>query len=620
MDSPPPRRRVHAAFGAGLLLVTAVVAVFAGSLRAPFVFDDVHAILLNPHLARLWPPDASLWAVEQSPLSGRPVTAFTFAVDHALGGHSTYGYHVVNLALHALTACMLLALLRRVLATRGDGDATDVTDGPSRIDAAPAARTGLAFAVALLWAIHPLQSEAVTYVVQRTELLSAAFLVGCVLAAVRGMSAERRAGWFALSIACAWLGVGSKETVVVAPVLVLLVDRALGRRTVREALRRHRALYIGLASSWLAVAAIVASGPRSDSVGFHHGVSAWTWLLTQSEVLTHYLGLALRPSTLTVSYGWPLAESLLDVLPEALLIVGLLAVTAVGVARNTRWGLAGAWFFVLLAPTSSLVPIVTEVAAERRMYLPLLAVVALVVVALDALVRRAAGAARDGAAAVRAVASDADAASRPADAAAPAPRAVLLRTVVPVVGVVALAGVASRGTVDRVAEWKDPVVLWGEASRARPGNRMAHAMFGDALRYAGRLEEALPAYDRALAVDPDDFHVLQNKGNCLLELHRFDEAVAAHTRAVELYPDVALARRNLAVTLLVAGRLEESLEQVERCLELEPWQVEHRLLAATLLVDLDRVPEARTQLEIALDRAPGHPAIVDALERLPRAP
>ena len=171
-----------------------------------------------------------------------------------------------------------------------------------------------------------------------------------------------------------------KESMVTAPLLVAVYDRVYLFDSLRQAFRTRKRLYLGLAATWLVLAALNWSGPRAAVGGFSTGVSAWTYLLNQTVMITHYLRLAIWPRSLVVFYGWPLPLTLGDVWPYALFIGVLLIATVVAMKRWPMLGFLGVWFFVTLAPTSSIVPIATEVGAERRMYLPLLAVVALAVV------------------------------------------------------------------------------------------------------------------------------------------------------------------------------------------------------------------------------------------------
>ena len=167
---------------------------------------------------------------------------------------------------------------------------------------------------------------------------------------------------------------------VTAPLVVVLYDRVFVFDSFRDAIRSRRGLYAGLAATWAVLAALMWSGPRSAVGGFSTGISPWTYLLNQAQMIAHYLRLTVWPRSLVVFYGWPVALTLGDVLPYALLVTALLAATIVALVRAPALGFLGAWFFMTLAPTSSVVPIATEVGAERRMYLPLLALIVLVAV------------------------------------------------------------------------------------------------------------------------------------------------------------------------------------------------------------------------------------------------
>ena len=146
-----------------------------------------------------------------------------------------------------------------------------------------------------------------------------------------------------------------------------------------QAVRSRARLYAGLAAT-LVLAGMLWSGPRIHSAGFSTAVSPWTYLLNQAEMITRYLWLAVWPRALVVNYGWPRALTLADVWPQGIFILALLGATIVALRRSPPIGFLGAWFFMTLAPTSSIIPIATEVGAERRMYLPLIPLVVLAVV------------------------------------------------------------------------------------------------------------------------------------------------------------------------------------------------------------------------------------------------
>jgi protein O-mannosyl-transferase len=388
------------------LLLAAGAWAYSGSFDGVFVFDDIASITSNPHIKSLWPLSTAMSAPRDVTVAGRPIPALTLALNYALAPadardalttpgpdsppddtdrflRNVWGYHAVNLLVHLLASLALFGVVRRSLrapALRG-------RFGPSS--------TLVAWVVALVWVVHPLTTESVTYVVQRVESLMGLFFLLTLYCAIR--AAERgpaRRWWTAGSVAACALGMGSKEAMVTAPLVVALWDWLIGRPPADAGepggWRRDRwPLYAGLAATWAILAVLVAGSPRSHSAGF--GLGGWTWwsyLQTEAGVVAHYLRLAVVPFPLVFDYAWPRAASFAEIAPQAILLAALFAVTVVAVVRRHPLGFAGAWFFLVLAPTSSVLPIPTEVAAEHRMYLPVAAVIVLAVVGVQALGRR----------------------------------------------------------------------------------------------------------------------------------------------------------------------------------------------------------------------------------------
>ena len=343
------------------MLAIATFVVYWHGLSAPFVFDDRGTIVDNRTIENLWSHDV-FSAPHETPVAGRPVVNVSFALNYAIDGRHVEGYRLTNIGIHVLCALALFGLAWR-------------TSLPVNV----------ALAVALLWALHPLNSEAVNYVTQRTESLMALFYLLTLYCARRAYDDGARHGWWeAAAVLACTLGMASKESMVTAPLAVVLYDRVFLFDSLRAAFRSRARLYLGLAATWVLLAALVASAPRNLSAGFTaHDADPWTYLLNQAVMITRYLRLSVWPRDLVLYYGWPLPLTLTDVLPQALFVLGLLALTAVTLYRRPRVGILGLWFFLTLAPTSSILPIATEVGAERRMYLPLMAIVALAVVGLS---------------------------------------------------------------------------------------------------------------------------------------------------------------------------------------------------------------------------------------------
>jgi protein O-mannosyl-transferase len=529
-----------------VLLAGATQAAYVGSGTGPFVFDDLDSIVKNPtirnfgELARVWsPPFASGQTV-----GGRPVLNFSFALNYAFGGIAVGSYHAVNLLIHVFAGLVLFGLARRTLRNRGAS--------PGRADFG-------GFALALLWLVHPLQTEAVTYVVQRAESLMGFFYLLTLYSFVRYVDGEsrRKGGWAVLSILACLAGMGTKEVMVSAPVIVLLYDRTFISGTLREAWRRHQGVLLGLASTWMALAGwILTSHGRGGTVGRGVAVSWTGYLLTQGPAILHYLRLAFWPHALIFDYGaewvnWAVAA------PAVAMVLLLVIATLVGLWRGTAWGFLAAWFFAVLAPTS-LVPGIRQTLAEHRMYLALAPLLGLVVGG-GALWPGwgGRGAARVGGTALLAVAA-----------------------------------VLACLTFSPNRTYQTHLALWNETVARRPLNPYAHNNLGDALKGRGRTAEARLQFVEALRLKPDLPEAHNNLGNILREEGRLDEAVLHYQRALAIRPDYAEAANNLGVAETELGHLSAGLADFDRALALDPNYEEARYDRGIALAKAGRWPEA----------------------------
>ena len=499
-----------------MLILVAGLAAYANSFQGVFVFDDEPAIARNERLKTLWPLTSAMSAPADTTLSGRPVAALSFAIDQGIHGGSLSGFHATNLAIHLIASLLLLGIVRRTLETQAFGDAVR--------HSAP----GLALATALLFVVHPLQTGAVTYLVQRVESLMGCFYLATLYAAIRAQSAlfSARLFWCGLAVVTCGLGMATKEVMVTAPLIVILWDYffAPGRG------RRRLTLYAALVSTWLILAALVASGARASSVGF--GFEAWPWwryLITQAEVLIHYLRLALYPSQLVLDYDWPAVTSWTQAVLPALAVLGLLVATARGLIRKQPAAFAGAWFFLILAPTSSILPIVTEVAAEHRMYLPLAGLIPLAVIVCFKLPRTLAK--------------------------------VLLVGAVVVFGWV---------THNRNEDYRDFDRIWLDTIAKRPDNARARNNYATSLLAQGRFADAEVHLRAAVARNTTFAEAEANLGVALSAQGQLDEGAARLERALVLRPEFAEASRNLGENYAMRGMMKEAVSAYDSALKRLP--------------------------------------------------
>lgn len=534
-----------AAIGALLLLT---LLAYANTFGVPFVFDDIPAVVENTSIRDLSALGTVLSPQEQGGLtvSGRPLVNLSLAVNHALTGQQVWSYHAFNLLVHLAAGLVLYDFVRRTIARL-----------PWRRDA-----DIVGFLSAALWLLHPLQTESVTYVVQRAESMAAL----CYLITLNGfvwMIERRSTRWGAVSIAACFAGMASKEVMVSAPLMVLLYDRTFVSGTFAAAVRRWR-YYLMLASSWLLLGwLVVGTSNRGGTAGFGTDIGVGDYLVTQCYAVVRYLGLVFWPHPLVFDYGIWTADGLGAVWIQLLVLSGLLIATMWALRSRPVCGFVGAWFFALLAPSSSFVPIASQTIAEHRCYL---AIASVITAAVAILIIR-------------------------------------LRRVGWWLGF-ALACLAGIATFVRSRDYRTESVLWASAVRARPENPRAHNNLGHALFKEGRLDEALVRYREAIRLEPKYPEPHYNLGLALVRLGQPDAGIQAYREALRLRPDYPEAHNNLGTALLAQGREEEAAAHYTKAIELKPDFAEPYSNLGNVLNAQGRLEEALLRYEQAVARKP----------------
>jgi protein O-mannosyl-transferase len=553
------------AIGAAGAACIVIWLAYAGGLAAPFIMDDASSITANRSIRSLWP----LWPVlvyehgEGRTIDGRPLLNLSLAINRAVTGMSPVGFRVVNIFIHCGNALLLMALTRLLLA-RPAVPAT-VRDQAGEI----------AFAAALLWAVHPLGTGAVTYVVQRAESLGAFMILATVLVAVRGMLATDagRCTWaLPLVASVSALAGTAKETSVAIPFITLLIDRSLLSGSWRGTLR-HWPWHVVAAASWPSVALMLtALGGRGSSAGLD-SASPWLYLLTQAKAIWLYFSRIVWPQGLVFDYGDFLSSGLAESGGWLVLTAAVFAGVVYGCAKFPIMFLGPLLYFVLLGPTSSVIPVKTQTIAEHRAYLASAALIIPAIAAAWLVARERLGLSQ-----------------RFCGLAATA---------------VALA--LGLSTVARNREFVEPEILWRKALAAEPRNERAminlasqliakkdHASLAEAERLLarvaetgryprvysvnvglltksqGRFPEALAAIDAVLELAPDDAVMLAERGYVLWKLGRLPEALTDLDRALALDDQIAPAWLNRGSVLLDLGRREEAEQSFAQSVEVDP--------------------------------------------------
>jgi len=553
-------------------------AAYFNGLDNPFVYDDHDTVIANASLANL---SNVRFILTYSPF--RPVVNASYALDRWLWGYRPFGYHLTNVALHAAAVLLLYAWLRRILADAGSGREANLA----------------AFAGAALFAVHPLQSEAVAYVSGRSELMCAVwFLAALLLArdAILSGSRARTAG----AVLCGLLAIASKEIGLVLPFVVLAYDWLL--RPGDESARRRR-LWRVFVPAFVLLAGIgayrlVALGGISGGTGMGPLLN----MFTQAIVIWRYVGLLAWPAGQSIMHAVHRVTSIADPLAWVAL-AGLAGACAAAFRMRQSHpvvALGALWVFAVLAPSSSVIAL-REGMAEHRVYLAS-AGIFMAVASAFARGAKSGAATADKAIVSRWLSSE------------PGPSRVV-RTARASVFCAVLA-VLFALTVMRNRVWSDPVALWAEAAVHAEGMWEPHYALADSLREAGDCTAALPEYRKVAALHPTHRDAFTNLGICLAQTAQLEDAERAFRRVLEIDPSFARGYTNLGALALVAGDTAHARDYYREAIAQDPGNVLARMQLASLYENTfhDYHAAARMCGEARL-LAPSTPGVVECMER-----
>jgi tetratricopeptide (TPR) repeat protein len=559
-------RKVLPAAVAVLLLASA--AVYLPSIDGEFQYDDQEIAKTT------WVREASRF-LDPSHWFGvsRPLTAVTFAVNHAMSGFRPLVWHVTNVLVHLAVVLLAWRFARQILARAGLGVAAppaaeaappEKGKGKRRKAAALADRPipeWLALAVAALFALHPIHTEAVSYISQRSEALASALYLAGLLLLFAWDRAEpaRRWGLLAAVFLLHSLALGAKPIAATLPFAWLLAAAVVpppaerGRPWTGRVLRRVPAalplVALSIAAALSGVTSVKGSGHAGYDLGF---VTPLQYVATQLRALPIYVRLVLWPSGLNADWDFPFARGLGE--PAVLaglafvaaLVAGAFVLARRGGAREgdgpaaARVAAFGILFFLGVLTPTTLVPL-RDAFVEHRLYLATLGIVLAVVAGVEVALRR------------------------------------LVPGRAAVVGAaLAVAAIAALGAATAVRNqvWHSALELWGDASTKSPGKPRIWVNLGTALHFAGRYEEAVGAYDRALALPRDPTVplelVVRNTALALVRLRRHDEAHDRLVSYLKTNPRDAGTLVILALVQVDTDRLDEAERSSRIALQLEP--------------------------------------------------
>ncbi|MHB8416472.1 MAG: tetratricopeptide repeat protein [Myxococcales bacterium] len=549
MELSPRVRRLGPLAGLCLLGLLA----YANGLAGGFHFDDSHSIVENPWIRSFrflprWFTDSRTFSVLPQNQDWRPMVLLAHALSYALGGFrlAPWAFHAVNLGLHLACACLTFLCARELL-RRGTLSAD--------------ALLAFAFLAGAIFAVHPMQSETVDYLSSRSEGLTALGLLAGFYCHLRGKDLG----------ALAWLafGLSAKAVAIVLPALVYLHEVYLEELPWLRLSRRRLGRYAGYAAvcgAYLAVRHYLVS---DFSVQHRADTGRLVYAMTEVRAVWHYLGLYLLPVGQCGDANYRLTTAWTD--PDFLraaaawLALGLLCVALRRRARLPIFGLL--WFLIVLAPTSTFLPL-AEAVNEHRPYAGVAGLAWGTVWLFSRLPAWARGTLWE----------------------RPLPRAIAAAAVL-----LGWTGV----TWQRNRVWADDLSLWADVVEKAPDNGRGHLNYGLALAAVGRSPEALAQYDECAKAWPAYSYCPLDRGVLLASLGRKPEAFAEYRKAERLDPDLFWTPYYEGM-LLRGEDARASRDELLRATQLSPgFPAAHRELGSTLYVLGDR-DGARREIDAAL--------------------
>ncbi|MBW1824581.1 MAG: tetratricopeptide repeat protein [Deltaproteobacteria bacterium] len=493
-----------------LLFAAVIIIIYSPSLQSPFVFDDMRNIQDNPriHTTRVSQLTELLFSKEIS----RRIGLMSFALNYYFGGLNTFGYHLVNVIIHILNGLTLFILSYTILTLPSN-------EGKERENA-----LRIAFLGSLLWLVHPIQTQAVSYIVQRLTSLAALFFLLSLLCYMKGRvnQAKKRMALFMLSILFGLLAVGTKQNAATLPFFIILSELLFFHPQPFKIKRKKFIFLMTLVGLFILVAVVYLGPDFITKWTLSYERRGWTPLervLTQPRVVIFYLSLLIfpYPSRLNLDHDFPLSHSLFTPFTTFLslvVIISFLAFAIFLIKRNRLISYAIFWFFGNLVIESSIIPL--ELIFEHRLYLPSMALIIVVLGLCFSLSKREWGKWVTG--------------------------LIILLTLL-----------FSYWTYERSSVWRGPLSLWEDAAQKSPHIARPHYNLGNAYKNSDRLDEAIAEYKRALAINPNYLDALYNLGNTYLKKGKLDKAIDMYKKALAISPNFSRAHRNLGSAYLKKG-------------------------------------------------------------------
>jgi protein O-mannosyl-transferase len=521
-------KRNHYTDLAGLAIIILLgIVIYSNSFNCSFHLDDLHHIVDNKNIRDL--SDVSAW---WSIYPSRPFSMFTFVLNYHFNELDVRYYHLVNLIIHLINACLVWWITLLVFSSPAVKD-QEITRH----------KRALAFFTALLFVSHPLATGSVTYIIQRMASLAALFYLLSVAlylkARMSGKVSAMKVVLFAGSFLSAVLAILSKENAFTLPLMILLAEFFFIRtKKLPVNFRDYRVILLTALLALILIIPLIfrlsVFKPVPANGHPEFVLTPFNYLLTQFSVILKYIQLLFIPVNQVLDYDFPISKSFFGfrTLTGFVVLSGLLVLAVFLFKRNRVISFGISWFFLALLIESSIIPI-NDVIFEHRTYLPSYGFFLVLTTVIFGLLWK--------------------------------------KNKIPAVAIlVIVAGINSFLTYERNEVWKDEITLWTDNVLKTPGKARPLTILGDAYRKVGEFDKAMEDYSRAIAIDPRFETPRNGRGSIYFKQGQWQQAINDFSTAIEISPRFADAWSNRSAAYEKTGQWDKALSDINKAIGLAP--------------------------------------------------
>ncbi|MFC2048833.1 tetratricopeptide repeat protein [Elusimicrobiota bacterium] len=510
-----------------VILAIAVFAIYSNSLHAPFVFDDKPHIVENHAIRNL-----DNFITGGFNASARAVTFLSFALNYHFGKLNTFGYHIVNIALHILNCFLVFFLTKKIIFyvyNRKDNLAS--------------------FLIALIFAVQPINSEVVVNICRRTDSLSAVFFLSSILFFIKTFE-KKRIHYF-LSLIAFILALFSKESSATLPAIILLIDYfLLSDFDIQKVIRKkyyHLGFWIILVLYVLFHLVILSPekgiGIDAREIGPQIKWTRISYLTIQLFVVLRYLKILLVPGGLSLDHWVLPARTVFDPrIVVSIFVILCLIITCYIISRKKRdtsklTTFLVLWAIIIISPASSIF-LLGNAMADRRAYLPGLSACFLIVFVYMKIYNSVRGRRR-------------------------------IRFFISVFFGIYILFLGTT-TFNRSSLYNNRALLWKDVIIQYPDNFRAHNNLGVLYEAQKKYDKAFQEYQKALEIYPDYAKGHNNLGVLYEAQKKYDKAFQEHQKALEIYPDYAKAYNNIGLIYHHKKEYGKAFQKYQKAIKLDP--------------------------------------------------